>query len=68
MVTVGGINLVKALVEAEQRILVLEKIIEIIINSRTGPRYHIDLEAVREKAIEDLQTKYPDLGIKKASS
>lgn len=63
MVSVGGVNLVQALIEAERRILVLEKIVETILNSRTGPKYNVDLNAITEQAVKDLQSKYPDLGI-----
>ena len=66
MVSIGGVNVVQALVEAELRILVLERIVETLLNARvrTEKLINIDLDSVRNQALKDLQKKYPDLGIK----
>jgi hypothetical protein len=66
MVSISGVNVVQALVQAEMRILVLEKIVETILNSRvrTESMVTIDLKAIHDQALHDLQIKYPDLGIK----
>lgn len=66
MVSIGGVNVVQALVEAEMRILVLEKIVETLINSRvrTERMVNIDLDTIRKQALKDLQIKYPSLAIK----
>ncbi len=66
MVTIGGVNVVQALVEAEMRILVLERIVETLLKSsvRTERPVDINLDSIREQALKDLQTKYPELGIK----
>ena len=66
MVSFGGMNIPLALVDAERRILVLEKIVEQLINhhATVGQRVNIDLSALRADALSTLQEKYPDLGIK----
>jgi two-component sensor histidine kinase len=66
MVSIGGVNVAQALVEAEMRILVLERIVETLINSPflIGQRSTMDLDAIRKQAVTDLQKKYPGLGIK----
>ena len=66
MVSIGGVNVVQSLVAAEMRILVLEKIIETLLSAgvRTEGSVNIDLDSIRKQALKDLQSKYPDLGIK----
>ena len=66
MVSIGGVNVVQSLVEADMRILVLERIVETLLNAsiRTERVLNIDLEAIRDQALKDLRAKYPDLGIK----
>jgi hypothetical protein len=66
MVSIGGVNVVQALVEAEIRLLVLEKVVETMLKAgiRTERLLNLDLGAIREQAVKDLQVKYPGLGIK----
>ena len=66
MVTFGNLNLVQALVDAELRISILEKVVEQLINhqARFGQKPDIDLEAIRTQTLSHIQEKYPDLGIK----
>ena len=66
MVSFGSMNITQALVDAEIRILVLEKIVDQLINhqARFGQRVNIDLQSLRDSALSTLQQKYPDLGIK----
>ncbi len=70
MVSIGGINVVEALIQAEQRIFVLEKTVEALLNARptTTMRLNIDVNAFRGEAVADLQRKYPQLGIKASES
>ena len=65
MVSIGGMDITKALIEAEQRIIVLEKIIQELLNAkvRTEQMFNIDVLKMRDEAVEVLQKKYPDLGI-----
>ena len=68
MVSVCGLNLAQALVNAELRIAVLEKVVEHLINSQAHPgqRPNIDEETVRRirsEALNQLKQKYPELGI-----
>ena len=66
MVSVGSLNLVQALIDAELRIAVLERVVEQLINSQAqfGQKLNIDEEAIRNEALSRLREKYPDLGIK----
>ena len=66
MVSFGSMNITQAIVDAELRILVLEKIVEQLVNhqARSGQRVNIDMPALRASALSTLQQKYPDLGIK----
>lgn len=68
MVSIGGVNLLEALVSAEQRIAVLEKIVEALLNAGpvTNRELQVNVERIREDALADLQRKYPELGIKGA--
>ena len=68
MVSIGGVNLLEALVSAEQRVAVLEKIVEALLNAGpvTNRALRVDVERIREDALADLQRKYPELGIKGA--
>ena len=68
MVSVSGVNLLEALVQAELRIMILEKIVQDLINSQpvTARNFNVDMDSLRREALNDLQKKYPDLGIKKA--
>lgn len=66
MVSVGGLDLVHAVILAELRISVLEKIVEQLVNDQTlpGQRLNIDVESVRKDALIRLQMKYPELDIR----
>ncbi len=69
MVSVGSLNVVQALIDAELRIAVLERVVEQLINSQPnlGQKMNIDektMEAIRNEALTLLQEKYPDLNIK----
>ena len=67
MVSFGSMNITQAIVDAELRIIVLEKIIERLVNQQSrisGQRIDIDMSTIRANALNTLQEKYPDLGIK----
>ena len=66
MVSIGGVDVVQALVEAEVRVLVLEKVVDTMLKAgiRTERSLNLDLDTIREQAVKDLQVKYPGLGIK----
>ena len=68
MVSVGGINLAQAILDAELRILVLEQLVQqLIINQSThGVPLNIDMSALRDSALSTIQKKYPQAGITKA--
>lgn len=64
---VGELDLVTAIIQAEQRLHVLEKSLDYITSNNRS----LDLpsrgkvEEFREEALSVLQNKYPSLGIKK---
>ena len=64
-ISVGGINLAEAAIDAQLRVGVLEKIVEHLLNRLgQGAISQQDIECYREQTIKDLQTKYPQAGIR----
>jgi len=59
---VGGVNFPLSNIELEQRVIVLEQVLERILNNNA---VGLDIESIREDAFKDLQKKYPDLGLSK---
>ena len=66
MVSTGSLNLPEALLSSELRIMVLEKVVELLLTeqARTGRMLSIDLEAINRDSLKKLREKYPDLIIK----
>ena len=63
-ISVGGINLVDGVIDAQYRIAVLEKIVEhLAARSLAGTLTQADIERFRKEALSDLQKKYPSAGI-----
>lgn len=63
-ISVGGINLAEAALDAQYRIAVLEKIVEHLMRA-AGSITPTDLKRYQDQALNDLQRKYPDAGIKR---
>ena len=62
--TVGGIDLANSAINAELRILVLEKIVEKLIQYAPPEDFsHEDIVRFRKESLEELQKKYPKAGI-----
>jgi len=63
--TVGGVGFPLSVIELEQRVAVLEIIIEHMSAYMQVPvgSPPFDVEAARQKAFEGLQKKYPELGL-----
>ena len=63
---IAGIDIVDGVLNAEFRILVLEKIVERLVNKLgDGFLTQVELEQFRDQALKELQEKYPDAGVKK---
>lgn len=65
-ISVGGINLAEAAIDAQYRISVLERIVEHLVNrAAPGVITPHDIKRYQDAALGDLQRKYPDAGIKR---
>ena len=65
-ISVGGINLAEAAIDAQYRIAVLEKIVEHLVNrSLPGVITTADIKRYQDAALADMQRKYPSAGIQR---
>ena len=66
MVSVGSLNLPEALLSAELKLMILERLVEQLLEdqAKTGRKLNIDIEAIRKDSLKQLKEKYPDLRIK----
>lgn len=65
-ISVGGINLVDGVIDAQYRIAVLEKIVEhLAARMPAGVLTQADLVRYQSEALADIQKKYPSAGIQK---
>lgn len=63
-ISVGGINLVDGVIDAQYRIAVLERIVEhLAAKSPAGTLTQADIERFQSEALAELQRKYPSAGI-----
>lgn len=62
--SIGGVDLGSAVINSEYRIAVLEKIVERLANRVGGLSTH-DIERFRDEAFANMQTKYPDAGLRR---
>ena len=66
-VSVGGINLVESIIDAQYRIAVLEKIVEHLAQrSPVGALTQNDVERFQKESLSELQRKYPSAGLRKS--
>ena len=64
MIIMGGINLANALLDAERRIIMLEMAMDKVMQYvPSGVITQADLAAMNERAVAELQKKYPEAGI-----
>ncbi len=64
-ISVGGINLVDAIINLEFQVVRTQLILEWVLNeSGVKPPDQASLKVIEEKALQAIQTKYPDAGIK----
>lgn len=64
-IKIGGIDLADSVINLELRVLVLEKIVEVLMNQLGGTQLlsTAQFQEIRKHAMEALQQKYPDAGI-----
>ena len=66
MVSVGSLKLPDALLSAELKIMILEKVVLQLLEEqeRSGRRMNIDMESLKRESLKQLREKYPDLNIR----
>lgn len=65
-IQVGGIDIANAIIDAEFRINVLEKVIDKLLKvTPSGTLTDKDIQKFRDESIASLQQKYPSAGITK---
>lgn len=63
-IPVEGINICDSAINNEMRVMVLERITNVLIsNTDIKNIQKLNMDAIRAEALEDLQNRYPDLGI-----
>jgi hypothetical protein len=63
-INIGGIDIADALINAELRLGVLERIVERLAQvAPPGSLSGLDIERFRKEAFLDLQKKYPQAGL-----
>jgi len=62
-IPVEGINISDSVINNEMRVMVLERITDALIFNTDINIQKLDMDAIRAEALEDLQNRYPDLGI-----
>lgn len=64
-ISVGGINLVDGVIDAQYRIAVLERIVEHLASrSPAGTLTQADIARFQNEALTEMQKKYPSAGIR----
>ena len=65
-VRVGGIDLTAGVVDAQYRVAVLEKVLELVISRLpAGSITDNEIKTIQDEAFIALQKRYPDAGIKR---
>ena len=61
----GGLDLPEALLSSELRIMVLERVVELLVaeQAKSGIKLSLDLEAINRESLKKLREKYPALTI-----
>ena len=68
-ISIGGIDISDALINAEYRIGILERIIEKLLRvAPSGTLTDADMEVIRKDVVRTLQQKYPNAGISEKSA
>lgn len=66
-IKIGGIDLAQSALDSEYRILVLERVLEVVLKKIGGADVLTsqDLEKIRDEAYQQLQKKYPYAGLQR---
>lgn len=65
-ISVGSVNLVDGILDAQYRIAVLERIVEHLIRrTPAGAITQADIQKYQAEALAEMQKRYPDAGITK---
>lgn len=65
-ISVGGVNLVEGLLDAQYRLAVLEKVVEHLLSrAAPGTLTPADLKKYQDEALADLKKRYPEAGIER---
>ena len=68
-ISIGGVDLFNQGLNNEYRIMVLERVIDVILKKNTSLIItQQEIESIRKHAIADLQKKYPQAGITEGSN
>lgn len=68
-ISIGGIDISEALINAEYRLGVLERIIDRLLSvAPPGAITESHMVDIRKEVLRDLQQKYPDAGISEKSA
>ncbi len=62
-ISIGGINLVDGIIDAQYRIATLEKIVEHLVRQNPRAISEADVKRYQQEALHDLRKRYPDAGI-----
>lgn len=66
-IKIGGIDVAQSALDSEFRIIVLERILEVVLNKIGGTSVLTpqDIDKIREEAFQQLQKKYPEAGLQR---
>jgi len=66
-INIGGIDIAQSALDAEFKVIILEKIVEKMLNKMGGTAIisEVELNEIRENSFKELQKKYPNAGLTK---
>ena len=66
-IKIGGIDVAQSALDSEFRIIVLERILEVVLNKIGGTNVLTaqEIDKIREEAFQQLQKKYPEAGLQR---
>lgn len=66
-IKIGGIDVAQSALDSEFRLMVLERILEVVLSKIGGTSVlsQQDIDTIRDQAFKQLQVKYPEAGLKR---
>jgi hypothetical protein len=66
-IKIGGIDVAQSALDSEFRIMVLERILEVVLNKIGGASVLTikDIDKIRDESFHQLQKKYPEAGLQR---